>query len=39
MIAAYVMNRGMTLVTGNTKHYRFIIDAGFSLQLENWRKP
>jgi len=38
MIAACAINRGMTLVTGNPKHYRFVIDAGFSLDLENWKE-
>lgn len=38
MIAAYVINRGMTLASGNTKHYQFVIDAGFSLDLESWKE-
>jgi len=38
MIAAVVGNRGLTLATGNTNHYQFVIDAGFSLTLENWKE-
>jgi len=37
MIAAFSVNRGLVLATGNTKHYQFVIDAGFSLELVDWR--
>jgi predicted nucleic acid-binding protein len=39
MIAACVMNRGLILATGNTRHYQFIVDAGFSFELQNWKDP
>jgi len=39
MIAAFVVNRGLILATGNTRHYQFVIDAGFSLELVDWRTP
>ena len=39
MIAAVVINRGLTLVTGNTKHYKFVVDAGFPMRLADWRDP
>jgi len=38
LIAACAFNRGMPVATGNTKHYQFIVDAGFDLILENWRE-
>ena len=37
MIAACVINRGLILATGNTKHYQFVIDSGFPLEIENWK--
>ena len=38
LIAATALTYGLTLVTANTKHYQFVIDAGFPIQLENWRE-
>ncbi len=37
LIAACAIERGLPLVTGNTRHHGFIQNAGFSLQLLNWR--
>jgi len=37
VIAACAFRRNLPLVTGNTRHYQFVIDAGFPLDLENWR--
>lgn len=37
MIAACAINRNMPIATGNTRHYQFVVDAGFPLELENWR--
>jgi len=37
MIAAFVINRGLILATGNGKHYRFVIEAGFPLVIEDWK--
>ena len=39
VIAACAYRRGLVMVTGNTKHYQFVIDAGFPLTLANWRHP
>lgn len=39
VIAACALRRGLPLVTGNTRHYGFIQNAGFALQLLNWRLP
>jgi predicted nucleic acid-binding protein len=39
VIAACAYRRGLPLVTGNTKHYQFVTNAGFGLDLENWRDP
>jgi predicted nucleic acid-binding protein len=39
LIAACAIERGLPLATGNTRHHRFIQNAGFSLQLVNWREP
>lgn len=38
LIAACAIERGLPLVTGNTRHHGFIQSAGFSLQLLNWRE-
>jgi tRNA(fMet)-specific endonuclease VapC len=35
--AACAFRRDLPIVTGNTKHYQFIGQAGFRLTLENWR--
>lgn len=39
LIAACAIGRGLPLATGNTRHYSFIQNAGFQLQLVNWREP
>ncbi len=39
VIAACAFRRNLPIVTGNTRHYQFIINAGFLLTLENWRIP
>jgi tRNA(fMet)-specific endonuclease VapC len=39
LIAACAIERGLPLITGNTRHHGFIQNAGFSLQLVNWREP
>ena len=38
LIAACALTRGLPLVTGNTRHYGFVQDAGYALQLVNWRE-
>ena len=38
LIAAYVVNRGLVLATGNRKHYQCVVEAGFSLRFENWKE-
>ncbi len=37
LIAACAINRDMVLATGNTRHYEFVSDVGFKIQIENWR--
>lgn len=37
VMAACAFRRNLPIVTGNTRHYQFVIDAGFPLDLENWR--
>lgn len=37
IIAACATRRSIRLVTGNTRHYSYIQNAGFALQLLNWR--
>jgi tRNA(fMet)-specific endonuclease VapC len=37
VIAACAVNRAVPLVTGNSRHYEYIADAGFALILDNWR--
>jgi tRNA(fMet)-specific endonuclease VapC len=39
MIAAIAITEQTTLVTGNTAHFQAIQDAGFLLQIDNWREP
>lgn len=39
LIAACAINRGMKVATGNIRHYQFVVDAGFTLELVNWREP
>lgn len=36
-IAASAIERKLTLVNANTRHFQRVIDAGFSLQIGNWR--
>lgn len=38
LIAACAINRAMPLITGNTRHHSYISDAGYALQLINWRE-
>ena len=38
LIAACAVERGLPLVTGNTRHHGFIQNAGYALQLINWRE-
>ncbi len=38
MIAAIALQHSLTLVTGNTEHYRRIQEIGYDLKLENWRE-
>ncbi len=38
-LAATAIHHGWTLVSGNTTHFNFVRDAGFRLELENWRDP
>lgn len=37
-VAATAIERAMILATANTKHYQFVIDAGLTLELENWKE-
>ena len=37
LVAACAMRRGLAVVTGNQKHFRFIQEVGFELALEDWR--
>jgi predicted nucleic acid-binding protein len=37
MVAAVALRHGLTLVTGNQRHYRRIQSVGYDLQLDNWR--
>jgi predicted nucleic acid-binding protein len=39
LIAATAITYDVPLATGNIKHYRFLVEAGFPLRLENWREP
>ena len=36
-LAATAIQHGRVLVSGNTAHFGYVRDAGFDLQLENWR--
>ena len=38
LIAACAIRRGFGVATGNTDHFSYIQNAGFSLYIENWRK-
>jgi tRNA(fMet)-specific endonuclease VapC len=37
MIAALAIDQGLELVTGNTTHFQYIQQLGYSLTLVNWR--
>lgn len=37
MIAALALNHGLELITGNTAHFQWIQQLGYSLILANWR--
>ncbi len=37
LIAACAIGRNLPLATGNTRHHTYIQNAGFQLQLVNWR--
>lgn len=37
LITACAIRGGFTVVTGNLKHFKFIVTAGFELDLVNWR--
>ncbi len=39
LIAGIAITQGLTLATGNTKHFKQVIAAGFPLTLANWREP
>lgn len=38
IIAAIAIHNDLTLVTGNTKHYKRIQELGYPLKLENWKE-
>jgi tRNA(fMet)-specific endonuclease VapC len=38
MIAGIAIRNDLTVVTGNSRHYERIINAGFDLRIENWRR-
>jgi tRNA(fMet)-specific endonuclease VapC len=38
LIAAIALRHGLTLVTGNVKHFERIVQLDFPLQLVTWRK-
>jgi hypothetical protein len=37
MIAACAIRRGYGVASGNTTHFSYIQQAGYSFHLENWR--
>jgi len=37
MIAAIALCHGLTLVTGNSSHYRRVQSAGYELKIRDWR--
>ena len=39
LIAACALNRDLGVATGNTRHFGYIVAAGFPLRLEDWRQP
>jgi len=38
IIAAIAIRHGLTLVTGNEEHYQRILNLGYPLHYDNWRK-
>jgi len=38
LIAGIALSKNYTLATGNTKHFQRIVDAGFPLEIVNWRE-
>ncbi len=38
-IAATALEQGRILVTGNTRHFEYVREVGFALELDNWREP
>jgi tRNA(fMet)-specific endonuclease VapC len=36
-LAATALRHDRVLVTGNTAHFEYVRDAGFGLEIENWR--
>lgn len=38
MIAGIALSNAFALATGNTKHFQRIVDAGYALELVNWRE-
>lgn len=38
VIAACAVRRNLVLITGNTRHYQFVVDVGFPLVMDNWRE-
>ena len=39
MIAAIAIEHQCVLATGNERHYQLIQDAGYDLQMVNWKMP
>ena len=37
MVAAIALRHGLTLITGNQRHYQRIQTVGYDLRLDNWR--
>jgi tRNA(fMet)-specific endonuclease VapC len=37
VIAACAFRRNLIMVTGNVKHYQYVVDVGFPIVIENWR--
>jgi tRNA(fMet)-specific endonuclease VapC len=37
MIAAVALHHGLPIVTGNTRHFKAVLDAGHPLEIQNWR--
>lgn len=38
LIASIALRHNLSLTTGNTKHYKQIIEIGYPLVLDNWKK-